>query len=456
MKKNFILIIILLVNNILFSQNSKQSLDSLLTSEYNKDNFNGNILISEKGEIFYKKSFGKANESNELNLNTTFELASVSKQFTALGIVLLKKENIISFDDKLIKYIPELSAYKNITIRHLLNQTSGIDDYFEIFEKYWDKTKIATNEDVIKLFKKYEPQVLFQPNEKFHYSNTNYALLATIIQRVSKKSLNDYLSDKIFKPLKMNNTFIFTNNDNEKKSFNNNFASGYTTDSLANKVLINTNNKEYYANYLSGIVGSALVYSNVYDLLKYDRALYSENIININDKKEIFEVIQTNNGEKSNYGFGWFINQNNESEKVVYHSGNWNGFISYYERNLANDKTIIILQNSENILSRNFISNLRNIINDKKIISKEILLKENDIKDFVGTYSDSDNSLEITIFNKNNLLFARAKGQNAFLITPINNNEFIFEPAVISIEFNKEKKYLVYIQGDFKIKLIKL
>lgn len=451
---NKIFLIIFLINNILYSQNKKQHLDSLLTAEYNKDNFNGNILISEKGNIIYKKSFGQANEFNKINLNTTFELASVSKQFTALGIILLKNENKLSIDDKLVKYIPELSVYNNITIRNLLNQTSGLDDYLEIFDKYWDKTEIATNDDLIRLFKEYEPKVLFQPNEKFHYSNTNYALLATIIERVSEKSLNDYLTAKIFKPLEMNNTFISVNN--QKGLYNKNYARGYTIDSLAQKVLINSNDKQYYANYLSGIVGSALVHSNVNDLLKYDRALYTDEIISPIDKKNIFGIIQTNNSEKSNYGFGWFINENNEADKVAYHSGNWNGFISYFERNLTKDKTIIILQNSENILSRNLISNIRNVLNDQKIISKEILLKETDIKEFKGSYFNYENSLEITIFNKDNLLFARAKGQNAFLITPINKKKFVFEPAEISIEFNAENNHIEYVQGDFKTKLIKL
>src|SRR5699024_6811928 len=184
MKKIVLLISITFISNITFGQKTqKKQLDSLFTSLFNKKMFNGNVLIADKGEILFQKSFGLANEQTkrELNNETIFELASVSKQFTAMGIVLLEKQVKLKYDDYISKYIPELSFYGNIIIRNLLNHTGGLADYMELFEKKWNKTKFANNKDIINEFAKYKPAVVFQPGEKYEYSNTGYALLGLII-----------------------------------------------------------------------------------------------------------------------------------------------------------------------------------------------------------------------------------------------------------------------------------
>src|SRR5690606_36990344 len=137
-----------------------------------------NVLIAEKGNIIFEKSYGLANEETgqKLNPQTVFELASVSKQFTAMGIVLLAKQGKLNYDDKMAKHIPELDFYGDITIRYLLHHTGGLPDYMELFEKHWDKTKFAVNQDIVNLMATHKPAVLFQPNEKYEYSNTGYAL----------------------------------------------------------------------------------------------------------------------------------------------------------------------------------------------------------------------------------------------------------------------------------------
>ena len=159
------------------AQDNIKQIDSLLTASYKEQKLNGNILIAEKGTIIYQKSFGKANETTgqDLNAESVFELASVSKQFTAMGIMLLKQQGKLSYDDSLRKFIPELPYY-NITIRQLLHHTSGLPDYIDLFIKNWDTTKIATNKDMIEQLAKYKPPVLFAPGEKWEYSNTGYAL----------------------------------------------------------------------------------------------------------------------------------------------------------------------------------------------------------------------------------------------------------------------------------------
>jgi len=178
MRKTFLLITIgLLSFNLTFGQSAQyKQLDSLFNALFKQKMFNGNVLIADKGKMIFEKSYGLANEKTgqKINHQTIFELASVSKQFTAMGIVLLEKQGKLNYDDKISKYIPELAFYGNISIRNLLNHTGGLPDYMEIFEEKWDKTKFATNQDIVDVFAKYRPKVIFQPGEKYQYSDTGY------------------------------------------------------------------------------------------------------------------------------------------------------------------------------------------------------------------------------------------------------------------------------------------
>ena len=203
---------LLLIGHFTFGQDRIQKIDSILNSLYSKEKINGNFLIAEKGKIIYSHSFGLANETtkDKLNENSIFELASCSKQFTAMAIMILKEKGKLSLDDKIIKYIPELSDYNGVTIRNLLNHTGGLPDYMELMDSLFDKSKIANNKDIIQIFSKYQPKILFEPNTKYEYSNTGYALLASIIEKASGLTYADYLSKTIFKPLKMKNTFVYT------------------------------------------------------------------------------------------------------------------------------------------------------------------------------------------------------------------------------------------------------
>ncbi len=322
--------------------NKEERLDFLFTKE-----FSGTVLIAEKGKVIYTKTAGLANEETQekIALKTIFELASVSKQFTAMGIVQLQKEGKLSYDDELGKHIPELSFYNGITIEHLLTHTSGLPDYFILFEAKWDKSKIATNEDVIALFQKLKPKVFYEPNEVFEYSNTGYVFLASIIERVSGQSFKSYLKSKIFDKLKMNDTYVYGRFYD--KSINN-YALGYSySDSLQRKALPEEIYKNHWAIYMDGIHGDGSVDSNVFDLLKWDRALYGNNLVNEQDKALIFKSHKTSDGKETNKGFGWNIWEGGPYGKVVSHPGGWVGYLTYIERHIDTDKTVIILMNNE-------------------------------------------------------------------------------------------------------------
>ncbi|HRE96959.1 MAG TPA: serine hydrolase domain-containing protein, partial [Flavobacteriales bacterium] len=322
--KPITVISLLLIGQITFGQNNVHKIDSIMTSCFSQGNFNGNVLIFEKDQVIYKKSFGFSNESTKekLNENSIFELASVSKQFTATAIVLLKEKGKLSYEDEISKYIPELSDYSKITIRNLLTHTSGLPDYMEIMDSTFDKNKIATNKDIISTFSKLKPKTLFEPNTKWEYSNTGYALLASIIEKVSGMTYGDYLNKAIFKPLKMKNTSVYRRRYEPRIIPN--YAYGYVySDSLKKYVLPDELDELKMVIWLDGIVGDGTVNSTVVDLLKWDRALRSNKFISKESKDEIFTSAEINDKTKTNYGFGWVIEDNGVYGNIVSHTGGW-------------------------------------------------------------------------------------------------------------------------------------
>lgn len=344
------LFLFLSIGNICFAQARIQKINQLLDSLFLQQKFNGNILIAEKGEIIYNRSYGIANETTreKLTQKSIFELASCSKQFTAMAIVILKEKGKLNVDDKISKYIPELSNYGTISIKNLLHHTGGLPDYMSIMDTVWDKSNIATNNDIIAVFSKLKPKVLFEPNSKHEYSNTGYALLATIIERVSGMAYADFLKEYIFTPLKMKNSFVYNRRLAPKKIKN--YAYGYLFIKSQNKyILPDEFEKTKMVYWLDGVVGDGTVNSNVIDLLKWDRALYAAKLVSSESINEIFSNGQLNDGSTGKHGFGWRIVDTEEFGKIAKHSGGWPGYMTYIERNLDNDKTIIILQNHYNV-----------------------------------------------------------------------------------------------------------
>lgn len=441
-----------LLCGVIYGQNAQSLvLDSLFTVLHNKNSFNGNVLIADKGEVLFEKSYGLANEENKtaLNLQTKFELASVSKQFTAMGIVLLAKQGKLSYDDKVSKYIPELAFYENISIRNLLNHTGGLPDYMALLEDNWDKSKFVTNQDIVDEFAKHKPAIVFPPNEEFEYSNTGYALLGLIIERVSDKTFGQFLKEYIFKPLNMEDTFVYRSRYNPEKIEN--YANGYVLDSLGKKVLPDSFGKSYFNYYLDGIVGDGMVNSTVGDLLKWDRALYTEELINQEDKKLIFSTVNTLNDEETNYGFGWFITESENYGKIVGHSGSWAGYITFIERHITNDKTVILLQNNALPSTKLPIKKIRNILYGEPITGdKPIELNSEDLDKYLGVYSNEDFPLKITVSKKEHVLITQATGQNELPMDAYENHIFKYEPAGIKLIFNPEEESFHLSQGGLR------
>ncbi|HZY78024.1 MAG TPA: serine hydrolase domain-containing protein [Cyclobacteriaceae bacterium] len=334
------------------------SLDSLMQSAVDTARFNGNVLVARNGQVVYKKSFGPSNfYTNEmLNDSTMFELASVSKAFTAMGIMMLKEQGKLSYDDDVTKYLPELS-YKGMTIRHFLQHTSGIADYGDVMlANKWDVKKIAHNSDIIESFKKLKPAIVFKPGEKWEYSNTAYAMLATIIERVSGKPYSEFLAENIFKPLDMKRSRTY--NTRRSGEVIPNYAYGFVYSDSLKKYALPDSLKEYYYVYpLDGIEGDGIVNSTTGDLFKWNEALYTDKLVSRASIEEAFTSGKLNNDSLHNYGFGWFIENDSVSGKIVRHTGSWPGYRNLIVRFVDNKDCIIILTNNENPSARTMVGN---------------------------------------------------------------------------------------------------
>ena len=467
-----IIIITLLCNcNLAICQKTKK-LDSLFVELHKQKSFNGNVLIAENGKIIYKNSFGLANEQTKekLNENSIFELASVSKQFTAMAIVILKEKGKINYKDKITTFLPELSNYKNISIKNLLNHTSGLPDYMILLDslliekkKWKHKTKIATNKSIIEIFAKHKPKVNFEPNEKWEYSNTGYALLASIIEKASGKSYSEFLKTEIFIPLKMENTLVYRRRFEQKKIKN--YAFGYVSDSLKNNVLpdeVKVDNLDRYVYSMDGIVGDGTVNSTIIDLLKWDRALYSNEIISEKSKNEVFNESILNDKTKTDYGFGWELKSNGIFGRITNHGGGWPGYRTYIERHLTNDKTIIMLQNNDNENIYYPTKQIREILYNIAP-TKIINLKNTEKQIFAGSYQTDKNDLRnleiendklLIVFDPNDKMELKPISKTKFIVEGFSPDvfyEFIFENGKV-IKYIMTQPELNNTKEAYKIK----
>jgi CubicO group peptidase (beta-lactamase class C family) len=318
-------------------------LDSFLISI---PDYSGVILIAEKGKPIYHKAFGYRNyhTGEKQDTNSIFELASLSKQFTAMAMMLLKKQRKLDYDDSIAKFFPAL-PYQGITIRHLLNHTSGLPDYQAIMDRYWDKSKVASNSDNIEYLIKYRPAANFSPGEKFKYSNTGYMLLASIAEKVSGADFVKFCNEFIFDPLEMESTDIRTRTTKQSLP---QMAWGHLYDSTRQTYISADSFPEFnYTIWLGNRVGPGRVSSTASDLLKWDRALYNEKIIDRESLNEAFTPAQLTDGTLSFYGFGWQLKTDDKNGKTVFHTGDNPGYQTIIVRHIEKDKTVIILTNND-------------------------------------------------------------------------------------------------------------
>jgi len=319
-------------------------LDSLF-SRYNKKGiFNGTVLYAEHGKIVLSKAYGYSNfrKKDTLTTSSSFQLASVSKMFTAMAIMILNEQDKVLYDDSLNRFIPELT-YRGITIRHLLHHRSGLPRYMSLTDKYWDVSKPINNEEVIQLFLQYKPDKYYRPDQRFHYCNTNYILLASVVERVSGQSFDEFVKENIFEPLEMNNSFVYNLSGDSLVHYRvEEGTPGYRSRGWR---MIEVG--DYY---LNGVMGDKGVYSTAEDLFKFNKALDDGSLVSLSSLEEAFAPGNNRlQRQKDNYGFGWRVKADMDS--TVYHFGWWKGFRTYFIRDMKNQRALIALTNTHRGLS---------------------------------------------------------------------------------------------------------
>jgi CubicO group peptidase (beta-lactamase class C family) len=323
----------------IYAEIKSKELDSIF-SKYNKIGvFNGTVLYGENGREIFKKAYGYADLSKKEPLSTasSFQLASVSKMFTATSIMLLKERGKLNYDDPITMYIPEF-PYTKITIRHLLNHRSGLSNYMYLADNNWNVEKPLRNEDMISLFVQFKPESYFQPDKGFQYNNTNYALLASIVERITGDHFEVFVKEEIFDPLEMDHSFVYCLNADS-------LASGEVPVGVPGYQTRNGRMVKIENTYLNGVTGDKGVYSTVEDLFKFNVALNMGTLLKPSSLEDAFNPGSPDSQRrKDNYGFGWRIRKDMDS--TVYHFGWWKGFRTYFIRDMKNEKVLIVLTNT--------------------------------------------------------------------------------------------------------------
>lgn len=287
------------------------------------------VAVVKDGKIMLARGYGLANVEHQVPVKpeTIFQSGSTGKQFTATAVMMLVEEGKLSLDDKIAKYFPDApDTWSNITIRHLLSHTSGMTDYPRDFDLRRDYT-----ED--ELYQRIKPIPLaFQPGEKWSYSNLAYVMLGIVIHKVSGKFYGDFLQERVFKPLEMTTARIISETDIVP-----NRAAGYR---VVNGQL---KNQDWVSPTLNTTADGAL-YLTVYDMAKWDAALYTERLLKKSSLEQMWTPVKLNDGKTHQYGFGWAVGEV-RGHRIVEHGGAWQGFKAHISRYVDDKLTVIVFAN---------------------------------------------------------------------------------------------------------------
>jgi CubicO group peptidase (beta-lactamase class C family) len=314
-----------------------QRLDSYFHNRNRLSGFNGNVLITKGGRVVYKGCFGYADypHRDTLQPNTPFHIASTGKPFTATAILKLVEMGKLSLDDPLQKFFPKL-PYTGITIQHLLCHRSGLPNYLHFGDKLWhDRHAYLTNDALISILIA-NPNILgtTRPNTHFQYCNTNYALLASIVERVSGQRFPDFMRQTFFEPLGMRNTWV---RDVRIQDTTRHPAITY------NSRWVRQAEDPY-----DGIYGDKDIFSTMEDMMIWDKAFYDEKNISQAMQRESYTPRSFEKKGTRNYGYGWRLMQQPNGQYLVYHNGWWHGNNTVFCRYIPDTFTLIILANRYN------------------------------------------------------------------------------------------------------------
>lgn len=312
-----------------------KKIDSLLERIHKRYDFHGAVLVAKNGKIVYNNQIGYADfrKKKLLHENSSFQIASVSKQFTAAAIVLLYERNLLQLVDSVTQYFPDF-PYKDVTIKHLLTHTAGLPNYFWVAEHKWQGKLPPTNSEMMALLEKTDTPRFFRAGRNFDYSNTGYFVLASIVEKISGMTYADFVAQNIFEPLGMKNSFVYSY---KKDTIGSNQLTGY-------RLYKGWRHLKIRGTVNDAIVGDKNVFANTEDLYKWNYGLHNGMLLS----KESVVLMQTKGktkyGRQVPYGFGFRLDHGKEGR--VYHYGKWNGFNTGLIQYPKDDMVIIILEHT--------------------------------------------------------------------------------------------------------------
>lgn len=319
-----------------YAERVRQEVAEMMRNRLSPRTFSGALLIAKKGVILYEKYQGEENHATKTPVtdSSSFQLASISKTFTGMAVLSLVEKGKLGLDDPLQKFFPDF-PYLGITVSMLLNHRSGLPNYLYFCDSLIkDRSVFLTNEEVIRLMTEHKPPAQYQPDRHFNYCNTNYLLLATIIEKASGQKYADYLQQTFFTPLEMTGTFVMdpTQAPRPHQTVSHLFSWKAEPD-----------------NAFDGVTGDKGIYSTARDMLKWDQAIYSGNLFKPETLKAAFTPYSHEKPGIRNYGFGWRLMAYPDSTKnIVYHNGWWHGNNTVFYRFVEDSTTLIILGNRYN------------------------------------------------------------------------------------------------------------
>lgn len=402
------------------------SIDSIMNLNYLPSEPGAAIIITKGGKEIYAKGFGMANLELEVSMTSEmiFRLGSITKQFTAVSILLLEERGKLNIKDDIRKYLPDYPTHgKVITIENLLTHTSGIPSFTSFPNSHEIEQKELTTTEILDLFK--DKPLEFEPGERHSYSNSGYNVLGAIIESVSGMTYEEFIETEIFEKLGMNNSFY----DHPEEIVKNKIL-GYNKDSLGYK-------RADYMTMCAPFSAGGLR-SNVHDLAIWNKAIHDGKLISVKNLARAFIPFELNSGELSNYGFGWssdlFL-----GHQLYHHNGGIFGFSTsgfYFPKE---DIYIAILSNNTSFDPGylNFLISsklLGELINQSVNIDKEDLLK------LSGTYADNYNTIKITA--DSNELFFDVSWKKGKLIAR-SNVEFYVDGTIIACSFDQDSTGIV-------------
>ncbi|MFH1253839.1 MAG: serine hydrolase [bacterium] len=422
------------------SQSVEAKLDSYIKAYVELGKFSGSVLVAKDGKILLCKGYGMANYEHDIpnTPQTKFRLASITKQFTAMAVMQLQEQGLLSVNDTLSKYIPDYPSGNKITIHHLLTHTSGVPNVTAFPESERKKIKPHTLEQLIERFK-LKP-LDFKPGEKHSYSNSGYILLSYIIEKASGKKYETVLKENIFTPLNMINSGY-----DKSSTVIKNRASGY---SMSGDELINASYID-----MSYPAGAGALYSTVEDLYLWDQALYSEKLLSDELRATVFaphSIMHQDDPDSSSYGYGWCIGKLH-NRNITEHAGGIDGFSTDICRYPDEKVCVIVLSNCNHFKASKIAQGLAAIVFREKyeLPKKHIAISINPTiyDQYVGKYKIDEN-LVIGIIKEGNQIFAQpsnpskpvpSANQSKLELLPESDIEFFHKTVDAQISFIKDE-----------------